>query len=908
NPWGKPRTRLPGVRARDAVPPSVKAADRRLTGSAVIDEPLQEALHYLLRDHVQSWYYTRVSDDQRFLQELWSGAQHVVAAVTHRSKRTDWVAYLTTRLVDDFASHLRIYRKSQARIRESVARDEPRPPLVSVFFDTELEVEYGAVCRDRICLSGQHEKEYLQAVSELLLYLLLPAADFQSRPFMLLARELLANRVLLPIVDLLSDPDYVNQNLIYFTKEPSLTPDTFITALQMSGSCEELEAIRAMVASEIALQRSKDSRDDDADIKEQLQSLLFVKKTCESKIKRLQDGDETDSIGLPTHLDLNRLLVPGLRLFNLSLEMVLGNSVALSYFIDFMSSLGAQQYIFFYLTVEGYRVTAEQQLSAAHLRRMAQPGAPASTGGGTQLGEAARNIYDQYLSEKSTQKLKVDEHVVRKVWTSLGREPLTEYLFDEVQARVYDALQEDRFFPAFRRSQIYVKLLAELDLLKDAGNKSDDEDDSSSRGSSLRGSTEDLTLLCDQVDSASLSSLDATITASADMPFTAYITQAGIVKLGKKPYAVYSIAVTCYEPKEDSWNVYRRYSDFYDLHMNIYERHPPLNGLALPGKKTFNNLDKDFLEKRRKDLNRYLQALLCPDMLRANPGLLELVSQFLEQGSYEKCKGELARKVDTIVKPLKKSVKSVSRAVTAVPENIYGGVRTVSGGLGRMSGNMKDGLTRMLNMRASGVPGVRPGQFYDSCRVAASIDAECDDNIPLRILLLLMDEVFDLQSRNQWLRRRIVAFAHQLVKATFGDMINRRIVEYVGWMTGADQVARAVRAARDAFWTNGAPVEAAPPRDAAAKMRTRVIARARLLGSMPDELRALVGNETTKHGVERVFDIFQVRELNRRLVYTLLEGLLETLFPDNKFQEIFRKIHGESPRVKAKQQQQQQPQ
>ena len=28
----------------------------------------------------------------------------------------------------------------------------------------------------------------------------------------------------------------------------------------------------------------------------------------------------------------------------------------------------------------------------------------------------------------------------------------------------------------------------------------------------------------------------------------------------------------------------------------------------LPGKKTFNNMDRDFLEKRKKDLNAYLQV------------------------------------------------------------------------------------------------------------------------------------------------------------------------------------------------------------------------------------------------------------------------------------------------------------
>ena len=38
-----------------------------------------------------------------------------------------------------------------------------------------------------------------------------------------------------------------------------------------------------------------------------------------------------------------------------------------------------------------------------------------------------------------------------------------------------------------------------------------------------------------------------------------------------------------------------------------------------------------------------------------------------------------------------------------------------------------------------------------------------------------MDEVFDLKSRNQWLRRRIVAILQQIAKTMFGDSINRSV-------------------------------------------------------------------------------------------------------------------------------------
>lgn len=50
---------------------------------------------------------------------------------------------------------------------------------------------------------------------------------------------------------------------------------------------------------------------------------------------------------------------------------------------------------------------------------------------------------------------------------------------------------------------------------------------------------------------------------------------------------------------------------------------------------------------------------------------------------------------------------------------------------------------------------------------------QVDDNIPLRVMLLLMDEVFDLKEKNQWLRRNIKNLLQQLIRATYGDTINR---------------------------------------------------------------------------------------------------------------------------------------
>lgn len=60
-------------------------------------------------------------------------------------------------------------------------------------------------------------------------------------------------------------------------------------------------------------------------------------------------------------------------------------------------------------------------------------------------------------------------------------------------------------------------------------------------------------------------------------------------------------------------------------------------------------------------------------------------------------------------------------------------------------------------------------------------------------MLLLMTEVFELKSRNQWLRRRIVTLLRQIVRTMFGDIVNRRIVDYVFTLTSPHQVADYLR-------------------------------------------------------------------------------------------------------------------
>ncbi|XP_066174483.1 sorting nexin-13 isoform X5 [Sylvia atricapilla] len=784
--------------------------DRRLTGANIIDEPLQQVIQFSLRDYVQYWYYT-LSDDESFLLEIRQALQYALVQFSARSKETDWQPYFTTRLVDDFGTHLRVFRKAQQRIAEKGDQmKDQAEELVDIFFEVEVEMEK-EVCRDLVCTSPKDEEGFLRDLCEVLLYILLPPGDFQNKIMRYFVREILSRGILLPLINQLSDPDYINQYVIWM---------------------------------------------------------------------------EIDTVKLAANFG---------KLCTVPLDHILVDNVALQFFMDYMQQTGGQAHLFFWMTVEGYRVTAQQQLEVLQSRQKDGKHQTNQTKG--LLRAAAFGVYEQYLSEKASPRVNIDDNLVAKLAETLNHEDPTPEIFDDIQRKVYELmLRDERFYPSFKQNVLYVRMLAELDMLKDPSFRGSDDGEGESFNGSPTGSI-NLSL-----DDLSNGPADETIQLHAYISDTVYADSdpyavAGVCNDHGKTYALYAITVHRRNANsEEMWKTYRRYSDFHDFHMRITEQFENLaNILKLPGKKTFNNMDREFLEKRKKDLNAYLQLLLNPEMMKASPALAHYVYDFLENKAYSKGKGDFARKMDTFVNPLRNSMRNVSNAVKSIPDSLAEGMTKMSDNMGKMS----ERLGQDIKQSFFKVPPLMQKTYSDPdhCRVAAPIDDNVDDNIPLRVMLLLMDEVFDLKERNQWLRRNIKNLLQQLIRATYGDTINRKIVDHVDWMTSPEQVADAVKRFRDAFWPNGILAETVPRRDKAIRMRTRVAGKTKLLEVMPDELKHIIGAETTRKGILRVFEMFQHSQLNKRMVYVFLERFLETLFPQNKFPELFNKLHSRSKQM-----------
>uniref|UniRef100_A0A2K5J3F0 PXA domain-containing protein n=1 Tax=Colobus angolensis palliatus TaxID=336983 RepID=A0A2K5J3F0_COLAP len=215
--------------------------DRRLTGANIIDEPLQQVIQFSLRDYVQYWYYT-LSDDESFLLEIRQTLQNALIQFATRSKEIDWQPYFTTRLVDDFGTHLRVFRKAQQKITEKDDQVKgTAEDLVDTFFEVEVEMEK-EVCRDLVCTSPKDEEGFLRDLCEVLLYLLLPPGDFQNKIMRYFVREILARGILLPLINQLSDPDYINQYVIWMIRDSNCNYEAFMNIIKLSDNIGELEA------------------------------------------------------------------------------------------------------------------------------------------------------------------------------------------------------------------------------------------------------------------------------------------------------------------------------------------------------------------------------------------------------------------------------------------------------------------------------------------------------------------------------------------------------------------------------------------------------------------------------------------------------------------------------------------
>ena len=129
-----------------------------------------------------AWHFD-ITHSSAFPSEAEDSLHIIVANLAFKIREVDLITFLTTRLVDDVASHVRLFKQARAALKNledqsSSGENCKQIDLESLFFDAEVSMEGTVTCRDQVSSCQPDEILYLQNVAVGLLGTV-PSSDFR---------------------------------------------------------------------------------------------------------------------------------------------------------------------------------------------------------------------------------------------------------------------------------------------------------------------------------------------------------------------------------------------------------------------------------------------------------------------------------------------------------------------------------------------------------------------------------------------------------------------------------------------------------------------------------------------------------------------------------------------------------
>ncbi|XP_053920851.1 sorting nexin-25 isoform X1 [Cuculus canorus] len=849
--------RVPGSTWSDSV------QSRRVIISHNMDKALKEVFDYSYRDYILSWYGQLSRDEGQLYQLLSEDFWEVAKQLRQRLSHIDVVKVVCNDVVKALLSHFCDLKGANAR-----QEDPPRPFLLHP------------------CLrSSDEEVRFLQKCSQILVYCLLPSKDVQSISLRIVLAEILATKVLKPVVELLSDPDYINRMLLsqleyreqmneHQKKEYTYAPsyEEFFKLINSSSDVEFLKQLRYQIVVEIVqattisnipqVKRQKDSKGKESaamkadllrarNVKRYINQLTVAKKQCEKRIRLLggpaydqqEDGVSDEGDGRQSQKILQ-------------FEEILANPSYREHFRIYMERMDKMALMGLWESVE-YLKNANK----------------------AEIPQLVSEIYQNFFVE--SREIPVEKSLYKEIQQSLVGNKGIE-VFYRIQADVYETLK-DRYYPSFIVSDLYERSVKKEEERSSAQLTPEDKDEVSQGceeaaeecstrineqasyavnklrqlNDKLEYKKQALNSLCNspKPDKKIVSKLKDEITlmerehndlqlhiARTDWwcenlgMWKAFIVSGEVLEESGEQVPCYSVMVSLQEvggAETKNWTVSRKLSEFQNLHRKLSECFPSLKKVQLPSlsKLPFKSVDQKFMEKSKNQLNNFLQKLLSDERLCQSEALYAFLSPSPEHLKVIDVQG-------------KKSSFSLSSFLERLPGDLFSHQEEET----EEDSDLSD-----------------YGEEVDGKR--DSLAEPC---------FMLIGEIFELRGMFKWVRKTLIA----LVQVTFGRTINKQIRDTVHWIFSEPMLVYYIGVFRDAFWPNG---KLAPPPRAKSeeqKQETKQRAQQKLLENIPDTLQSLVGQQNARHGVVKVFNALQERQANKHLLYVLLELLLIELCPE----------------------------
>ncbi|XP_076607087.1 sorting nexin-19a [Chaetodon auriga] len=167
-----------------------------------LNHEIHSAVHKAVRDFVSSWYRTLLPEvEGEFERAVRNSMLESVMELKERARLVDRKA-LVQRLLELYGCHLQGYmmaRQIQSTQKESIS-------LWQLY--SEVDSPHPAVS------SAAAELSYSRALVNLVLHVLVPYPQMETRTGGYMVTELVTCNVLLPLISRVSDPDWLNQTIV----------------------------------------------------------------------------------------------------------------------------------------------------------------------------------------------------------------------------------------------------------------------------------------------------------------------------------------------------------------------------------------------------------------------------------------------------------------------------------------------------------------------------------------------------------------------------------------------------------------------------------------------------------------------------------------------------------------------
>ncbi|CAD1477256.1 unnamed protein product, partial [Heterotrigona itama] len=840
-----------------------------LVFTRMVDGALQNLLDLIFQDFVGVWLDELAFNSEQIINNMKQDTWGAIQTLHDRLSKVDHTKLVVCSIVNKITFHFEKIRLAQtASILHRIQGEDP------VFIlSTHL-------------MSPAAELDYLKKVSELCILFLLPPC-YSLAPMKYLLREILACKILKPAIDLITNPDYINQKILSYIDQQQLAEamhrktyeyaesfEDFIRMIKSSKDLEVLKHIRYNIVTEImqatTIQNIKRAQGLDPDtnvfgksdaiqarkLKRYISQLTYAKNTCECHMQSLGWN------GYPVQVVKNFFFNKQVTTTNdvtdaamvtegsiLPLQYILDNVIGRRYLSQFLEQVASQDLIGYWAAV--------QELRNADKSNWHQLGA---------------EIFYTYITS-STAEIKVDR-AIRKKMESFLLGDIGPNVFYEVQDSVVKTLEE-KYYPSFVVSDQYKSMQEALlneridDLVENRrmGNATLSENMSLLVGehsnyarskldqlqeklnnkmqalqalkSSLKPESKVLNFLAKEVEwlQSEKKQLEAHLTHTEMWAehlghWKAEVQSAEIPDNGESPQFVLVVHMTEDEDNSESiysgWVVLRKLQDFQDLHRKLRQLCSNVKNLDLPSQplKFFGKSDKNTLDKAKMQIQKYLNFVLEDEKLNQSEALYTFLSPSSEHLKYAPPSPKKSRfSLSTLFKTSNNSNELRDK-------------------------EEEEDYSLLLD-------------DTDSGRTTTDGILNVNKDAIAEPLYTLLGEIFDLRGVFRWLRRSLITF----VQITYGRTINRQIRDTIAWVFSEPMLHYYIQLFTKSWWPNGYLVSETTSRTDEEKLKTRGEARRQFLNNIPDVLTNLVGAQSAQRGAIKIFDSLQNVNLNKQLFY-----------------------------------------